>query len=583
MLRILAAALFALLFVMSGGANAQQAVAINSCGSPPNSLDVGSPHVLYMDNTGVLCTSAGGGGGSSTPFTPNGNFGTLTATAASSASTALPAGATMAFQNTSTVDVSCVLSSGAATATTNKIVIRGGATVFVAVGSNVNTACINQSGSASNVVVLAGGTGLGTNFGGGGSGGGGGASDTSAALSGMTINNAATSIALVGTNSVGVLLSGTWVGTLTPEVSADGGTTWVATSFYNANTHATAATATANGTYQILGTGGMSNARVRISAYTSGTVTGNLKAVAQAPSANDAQSQILVNTTDGTDTAYAGSGTATVKGYFKGLYNAMTGAIPTGTNTIGKVGIDQTTPGTTNGVQVNAALPAGTNVLGKVSIDQTTPGTTNLVALAANQSVNLAQVGGVATPVGSGVQATAPRMTLATDSPGIVTLGATTKSASVPVAWATDQVGTAGTANASVVTVQGIASMTPLIANSTNGYPSGAIAETASATGTTLATTATLATAVGKTTYICGFSIRSVATAAAAGNATVTGTITGTLNFTHGTGATPTVIPNDQRFSPCIPASATNTSIAVVSPAAGTGGVMSVTAWGFQL
>jgi len=37
-----------------------------------------------------------------------------------------------------------------------------------------------------------------------------------------------------------------------------------------------------------------------------------------------------------------------------------------GTNIIGKVGIDQTTPGTTNGVQVNAALPAGTNIIGKV-------------------------------------------------------------------------------------------------------------------------------------------------------------------------------------------------------------------------
>jgi hypothetical protein len=44
---------------------------------------------------------------------------------------------------------------------------------------------------------------------------------------------------------------------------------------------------------------------------------------------------------------------------------------------IGKVGIDQTTPGTTNGVQLNAAIPAGANLMGKVGIDQTTPGTTN--------------------------------------------------------------------------------------------------------------------------------------------------------------------------------------------------------------
>jgi len=56
-------------------------------------------------------------------------------------------------------------------------------------------------------------------------------------------------------------------------------------------------------------------------------------------------------------------------------------AVPAGTNLIGKVGIDQTTPGTTNGVQVNAALPSGSNLIGKTGIDQTTPGTTNNVAL----------------------------------------------------------------------------------------------------------------------------------------------------------------------------------------------------------
>lgn len=40
-----------------------------------------------------------------------------------------------------------------------------------------------------------------------------------------------------------------------------------------------------------------------------------------------------------------------------------------GSAIVGKVGIDQTTPGTTNGVQVNAALPAGSNVIGHVIAD----------------------------------------------------------------------------------------------------------------------------------------------------------------------------------------------------------------------
>lgn len=52
-----------------------------------------------------------------------------------------------------------------------------------------------------------------------------------------------------------------------------------------------------------------------------------------------------------------------------------------GSAIIGKVGIDQTTPGTTNGVQVNAALPAGSAIIGKTGIDQTTPGTTNKVTV----------------------------------------------------------------------------------------------------------------------------------------------------------------------------------------------------------
>lgn len=56
------------------------------------------------------------------------------------------------------------------------------------------------------------------------------------------------------------------------------------------------------------------------------------------------------------------------------------------------VKIDQTTPGTTNGVQVNAALPAGTNVIGHVIADS---GSTTVVT--GTTDVNVKQVQG-ATP-----------------------------------------------------------------------------------------------------------------------------------------------------------------------------------------
>jgi len=124
-----------------------------------------------------------------------------------------------------------------------------------------------------------------------------------------------------------------------------------------------------------------------------------------------------------------------------------------------------------------------------------------------------------------------------------------------------------------------------LIGNVGTGvYPAGSTAITASTTGTTAATTATLAANVTLHTYICGFSIRANATAAATNNATVTGTVTGTLNYTQWTAPLASGLGiTEQIFSPCIISSAINTGIAVISGAPGAGGVVSVTAWGFQL
>lgn len=76
---------------------------------------------------------------------------------------------------------------------------------------------------------------------------------------------------------------------------------------------------------------------------------------------------------------------------------------------------------------ITNALPVGSNVIGKVSIDQTTPGTTNLVALAANQSINNAQVAGTAVSVNNGTSdAGTTRVTIASNSTGQVALAAGT-------------------------------------------------------------------------------------------------------------------------------------------------------------
>lgn len=136
-----------------------------------------------------------------------------------------------------------------------------------------------------------------------------------------------------------------------------------------------------------------------------------------------------------------------------------------------------------------------------------------------------------------------------------------------------------GSGSASIV-----ATLKGIYANQGLPYPPGSTPITASATGTTGATTATLAANVSLHTYVCGFSIRANAAAAATANATVTGVVTGTLNYTQWTAPNASGVgTTEQTFLPCIISSAINTGIAVISAAPGTGGVVSVSAWGYQL
>jgi hypothetical protein len=113
-------------------------------------------------------------------------------------------------------------------------------------------------------------------------------------------------------------------------------------------------------------------------------------------------------------------------------------------------------------------------------------------------------------------------------------------------------------------------------------YPVGSTALASAGTGTTGAVTATLAGASGKTTYICGFSVSGVGGSAALGPITITnliGSTTFTFQLTSSTGGSVLT----QAFRPCIPASGTNTSVAVSTTADGTASAVDVNSWGFQL
>lgn len=268
------------------------------------------------------------------------------------------------------------------------------------------------------------------------------------------------------------------------------------------------------------------------------------------------------------------------------------------------------------------------------------------LSLIPNTAINIAQINGVTVLMGNGATGTgSQRITIANDntiptgwptaanqtvvntwasgtlgamaaygtSPGAVlvpgvnafvtnttALGQAAMGASSPVVIASNQTanalwghgvtGAAVPANATYMGFNSGGNLTapsitaPLPVNQAGPYPIGAVPYTATATGTTAATTATLAGAASVTTYICGFSIRANATVAATGNATVTGVITATLNFTQWTAPNASGLGiTEMIFSPCVPASGTNQSVAVVSAAPGTGGVVSVSAWGYKL
>lgn len=102
-----------------------------------------------------------------------------------------------------------------------------------------------------------------------------------------------------------------------------------------------------------------------------------------------------------------------------------------------------------NGQTVMASSAPVVLASNQTSIPVTLASTT----LTGNSAVNIAQINGVTVPVGSGVQATAQRTTLATDSPGIITLGQVAKASSVPVTLATEHIGPNTFANSQSITI----------------------------------------------------------------------------------------------------------------------------------
>lgn len=235
--------------------------------------------------------------------------------------------------------------------------------------------------------------------------------------------------------------SGTWTNTVTQATAASLNATVVGTGTFAVQNSASSAGAAAATTATI---GDLTQGLVSTAAptYTTAqrdplslTTAGGLRIDGSgATQPISAASNTIVDgaiTTLGTSTdvaASSGVGTATAIALLKAQLIAQQSTAPV------SVKVDQTTPGTTNGVQINAALPAGTALVGKVGLDQTTPGTTNAVSIAqigATTVVNGGVAGSLAVggnsannatltgnPLAQGCQAASAEPTLATNGQG---------------------------------------------------------------------------------------------------------------------------------------------------------------------
>lgn len=102
----------------------------------------------------------------------------------------------------------------------------------------------------------------------------------------ITALNGTVEIPFEGKQSCAVVISGTWIGTLVVEASCNGGTSWTTVwvsainqSPVSLGSPIPSTSITANGTYKVFNTSGVTLYRVRASLFTSGTVNVVLQAV----------------------------------------------------------------------------------------------------------------------------------------------------------------------------------------------------------------------------------------------------------------------------------------------------------------
>lgn len=300
--KTIAAAAFAL-FAFIGPANAQSNSPVLLPGGCGTGNATNNLTYLTVDSTLKLCVNAAV---AVTGFPSVQTTGTPISVTTGGVTGTLPTGAVVVASNVgATNGAYCKL--GASASTSDQLIPPNSWFAFT-VGANTQLTCITSTSTTT--VNMVGGSGLPT-----GSGGGGGGSGSSGAVFGPTAVGSANA-------NPPVVIGGTATGAAGQNVQG-----------LAIKPASTAAAATDQ------------------SAVTN-------------ESPNSQLSTAIGTTTDAVGSTPSTGSAASLIALAKAINNNVSSAIPAGTNLIGKVGIDQTTPGTTNGVQVNAALPTGTNTIG---------------------------------------------------------------------------------------------------------------------------------------------------------------------------------------------------------------------------
>lgn len=114
-----------------------------------------------------------------------------------------------------------------------------------------------------------------------------------------------------------------------------------------------------------------------------------------------------------------------------------------------------------------------------------------------------------------------------------------------------------------------------------NSVTTAATPAVAKATGTTSAVTGTIAAVASATNYLCGFDVSYIGGTAAISPVTVTGLLGGTWTYQLDVASATVGKTYSKEFTMCVPASATNTAISVVTTADGTATAVDVQLHGY--